>query len=90
MDPSDAHDLRNTEEAAIETAHLAIEGFSEHDSLKEAANVLKKIEGVRDVHCDNAGGTLAVTFDARITHVPALHDALLGSGYQPARTAKET
>jgi hypothetical protein len=28
-----------------------------------------------------------VTFDARKTHAPEIHDAILGSGYKPARMA---
>jgi copper chaperone CopZ len=89
MEPSDPHDLRNTEEAAIETAHLEIEGSGEQDSVTKAIGVLKKVEGVREVHGENASGIVTVTFDARVTHVPALHDALLRGGYHPARNARD-
>ena len=89
LDPSDPHDLRNTEEAAIETAHLAIEGSGENDSVAKAVAVLKNVKGVREVHGENASGILTVTFDARATHVPALHDALLQGGYHPARNATD-
>jgi copper chaperone CopZ len=89
MEPSDPHDLRNTEEAAIETVHLEIEGSSEGDSVTKAVAVLKKVAGVREVHGENASGIVTVTFDARVTHVPALHDALLKGGYHPARTARD-
>jgi hypothetical protein len=89
MEPSDPHDLRNTAEAAIETAHLAIEGLGEKDSVAKAVAVLKRVQGVREVHGENASGILTVTFDARRTHVPALHDALLKGGYHPARNATD-
>ncbi len=87
LDPSDPHDLRSTDEAAIEIAHLAVDGFSDDDSVKKVVDVLKKVDGVQEVHGEVASGMITVTFDARKTHVPALHDALLSSGYTPARTA---
>ena len=87
LDPSDPHDLRPTEEAAIETAHLAVDGLSGEDSVKKAVDILKKTDGVTEVHGQTAAGIITVTFDARKTHVPALHDALLKGGYTPARTA---
>ena len=39
------------------------------------------------MHGENASGMVTVTFDARKTHVPALHDELLKAGYTPAGTA---
>ncbi len=87
LDPSDPHDLRPTDEAAIETAHLAVDGLSGEDSVKKAVDILKKTDGVMEVHGQTAAGIITVTFDARKTHVPALHDALLKGGYTPARTA---
>ena len=86
LDPSDPHDLRPTEEAAIETAHLAVDGLTEADSVKEAVGILKKVDGVREVNGVPASGIITVTFDARKTHVPALHDALLKGGYHPSNT----
>ena len=87
LDPSDPHDLRPTDEAAIETAHLAVDGLSGEDSVKKAVDILKNTDGVTEVHGQTAAGIITVTFDARKTHVPALHDALLKGGYHPARTA---
>ena len=87
LDPSDPHDLRSTDEASIETAHLAMDGLSEEDSVQKVIAILKKVDGVREVHGTPASGIVTVTFDARKTHVPALHDALLKGGYTPARTA---
>ena len=87
LDPSDPHDLRPTDEAAIETAHLAVDGLSGEDSVQKAVDILKNTDGVTEVHGQTAAGVITVTFDARKTHVPALHDALLKGGYTPARTA---
>ena len=87
LDPADPHDLRSTDEAAIETVQLAVDGLTEKDSVARVADILKQVDGVSDVHGQNASGMITVTFDARKTHVPALHDALLKGGYTPARTA---
>ena len=46
LDPSDPHDLRPTEEAAIETAHLAMDGLTEEDSVPKVVAILKKVDGV--------------------------------------------
>ena len=64
LDPSDPHDLRPTDEAAIETAHLALDGLSGEDSVRKAVDILKKTDGVTEVHGETAAGTITVTFDA--------------------------
>lgn len=87
LDPSDPHDLRPTEEASIETAHLAMDGLTAEDSVAKVVNILQQVDGVQEAHGVAASGIVTVTFDARKTHVPALHDALLRSGYNPARNA---
>lgn len=87
LDPSDPHDLRPTDEAAIETAHLAVDGLTEQDSVQKVVDALKVVDGVQEVHGEVASGIITVTFDARKTHVPELQDALLKSGYTPAPTA---
>lgn len=87
IDPADPHDLRPTEEAAIETVHLAMDGMTQEDSVVHVVEMLKAIDGVHEVHGENASGIITVTFDARKLHVPDLHDALLKGGYTPARTA---
>jgi len=46
---------------------------------------LIRINGVREVKVDLGHERVIVTFDARKTHAPDLHDAILKSGYKPAR-----
>ncbi len=87
LDPSDPHDLRPTEEASIETVHLAMDGLTREDSVPRVVELLKAMDGIQEVHGENASGIVTVIFDARKTHVPAMHDALLAAGYTPARTA---
>ena len=87
LDPSDPHDLRPPQEAAIETVQLAMDGVTREDSVPHVVELLRRMDGVKEVHGENASGIVTVTFDARVTHVPALHDGLLKAGYTPARTA---
>ncbi len=87
LDPADPHDLRPTDKAAIETAQLAMDGLTEADNVQKVVDILQAVDGVQEVHGTPASGMVTVTFDARKTHVPALHDALLRGGYHPARTA---
>ena len=87
LDPSDPHDLRPTEEAAIETAQIATDGLTEQDSVQKVVDTLKAVDGVQEVHGEVASGIITVPFDARKTHVPALQDAMLKGGYTPASTA---
>jgi hypothetical protein len=42
---------------------------------------------VKEVIADPDTQNVWVTFDARKTHAPEIHDAILGSGYEPARMA---
>ena len=46
-----------------------------------------RIPGVQDVKVNTARERVIVTFDARKTHAPDLHDAILKSGYKPAPIA---
>ena len=41
-------------------------------------------DGVKEVVADPESENVWVTFDARKTHAPAIHDAILKSGYKPA------
>jgi len=56
--------------------------------VRKLRPTLMKINGVRDVMVDLAHERVIVTFDARKTHAPDLHDAILKSGYKPGTTAE--
>ena len=43
-----------------------------------------KINGVEDVTVDVENERIVVTYDARKTHPPDLHDVILNSRYRPA------
>jgi copper chaperone CopZ len=53
----------------------------------QAATGAEEHPGVKDVKVDLEHERVIVTFDARKTHAPDLHDAILSSGYKPAPIA---
>jgi copper chaperone CopZ len=55
--------------------------------VRKLRPILMKINGVQDVMVDLAHERVIVTFDARKTHAPDLHDAILKSGYKPGAKA---
>jgi len=55
--------------------------------VRKLRPVLKNIPGVKDVKVNLERERVVVTFDARKTHAPDLHDAILKSGYKPAPVA---
>ena len=71
----------------LETIEIATEGEDCDECVRKLRPVLKNIPGVNDVKVDLEHERVIVTFDARKTHVPDLHDAILKSGYKPAPVA---
>jgi len=55
--------------------------------VRKLRPALRRISGVKDVRVDLKHERVIVTFDARKTHPPDLHDAILNSGYKPAPVA---
>jgi len=84
MDPSDPHNLEETDHPILETIEIATEGEDCDECVAKLRDPLMRIEGVRDVKIDLAKERVIVTFDARKTHAPSLHDAILESGYKPS------
>ena len=52
-----------------------------HDLEVESA--LRNLQGIKEVKVDRDSATATVTFDNSRVDVPAMHDALLKSGYKP-------
>ena len=83
-EPSDPHNPERSDHAVIETIEIATEGEDCDECVRKLRPVLMKINGVRDVIVDLEDEKVIVKFDARKTHAPDLHDAILKSGYKPA------
>ncbi len=87
MEPSDPHNPEHADHAILETIEIATEGEDCDQCVRRLRPVLMKIKGVQDVIVDLPDERVIVTFDARKTHAPDLHDAILKSGYKPAPVA---
>jgi copper chaperone CopZ len=88
LDPADPHNLQETDKPVLERISIATEGEDCDECVRRLRPQLMKINGVRDVVVDLARQRVVVTFDARKTHAPDLHDAILQSGYKPAPAAE--
>ena len=86
-DPADPFFPERADHAILETIEIATEGENHHQAARKLRAPLMKIEVVHDVKVDFEHGRVIVTFDARKTHPPDLHDAILKSGYKPEPTA---
>ncbi|HEU0275622.1 MAG TPA: heavy metal-associated domain-containing protein [Candidatus Udaeobacter sp.] len=86
-DPSDPFNAERSDHAILETIEIATEGEDCDECVRKLRGPLMKVKGVHDVKVDLPRERVIVTFDARRTHPPDLHDAILKSGYKPGATA---
>ena len=68
-----------------ETRVLGIEGMTCDNCVKTLTKALKGMTGVKDVQVDRASARASITFDSTKTNMPAIHEAILRSGYKPTR-----
>jgi copper chaperone CopZ len=84
MDPADPHNLERADHPILETIEIATEGEDCDECVRKLREPLMRIPGVQSINVNIPGERVVVTFDARKTHAPDLHDAILASGYKPA------
>ena len=87
MDPADPHNPERADHPILETIEIATESEDCDECVRKLREPLMRIPGVRDVKVNTARERVIVTFDARKTHAPVLHYAILKSGYEPAPIA---
>ena len=68
----------------LETHDIGIEGMTCDNCVRTVEKALRGVSGVTQVRVDRHAALATVTFDSTKTHMPALHDALLKSGYRPS------
>jgi copper chaperone CopZ len=71
------------QERVIETTRIGIAGMTCDECVKKVEKALRGVQGVKEVKVDRQNAVATVTFDSTQTHVPAMHDTLLRSGYKP-------
>ena len=86
-EPSDPFNPERADHAIVETIEIATTGEDCDQCVRKLRPVLMKINGVQDVTVDLEDEKVIVKFDARKTHAPDLHDAILKSGYKPGPVA---
>jgi copper chaperone CopZ len=86
-DPNDPFNPERADHAIAETIEIATEGEDCDECVRKLRPVLTKVPGVLDVVVDLPDERVIVKFDARKTHAPDLHDAILKSGYKPGAVA---
>jgi copper chaperone CopZ len=87
LDPADPHNLQDADRPVLERIAIATEGEDCDECVRKLRQPLMNIPGVCDVAVDTRRERVIVTFDARKTHAPDLHDTILQSGYNPAAFA---
>jgi len=88
VEPNDPHNPERADHAIIKTIEIATEGEDCDQCVRKLRPLLMRISGVQDVTIDLESERVIVKFDARKTHAPDLHDAILKSGYRPAPLAE--
>lgn len=68
-----------------ETRVFGIEGMTCDNCVKTLTRALKRVNGVKDINIDRSAAQATITFDTTKTDMPAIHDAVLASGYKPTR-----
>jgi copper chaperone CopZ len=88
VDPASPFSPDHGDQPVIETIEIATEGEDCDECVRKLREPLMEIGGVKDVMTDTVNERVIVRFDARKTHAPDLHDAILKSGYKPAPIAE--
>lgn len=86
-DPADPFFAERADHAILETIEIATEGEDCEECVRKLRPVLTYVAGVKEIKVDLPHQRVIVTFDARKTHVPDIHDAILQSGYKPGPIA---
>ncbi len=70
-------------ERVTDTVTIGIAGMTCDNCVRRVERALRGLAGVKEVSVDRAAALARVTYDSSAVDVPAMHDALLKSGYKP-------
>lgn len=71
------------DQRVTESATIGIAGMTCDNCVRRVEKALRALPGIKELSVDRAGAVARVTFDRSKVDVPAMHDALLKSGYRP-------
>jgi Cu+-exporting ATPase len=74
----------NQPNPGLETRDIGIAGMTCDHCVRRVTQALQRVDGVRDVSVNRETARARVTFEQSKTDIPALHNAILKSGYEPA------
>ncbi|HVV01565.1 MAG TPA: heavy-metal-associated domain-containing protein [Verrucomicrobiae bacterium] len=72
------------EERVTDSVTIGITGMTCDQCVKKVEQTLRKLPGIKDVKVSRQEAVARVTYDDTMIDVPAMHDALLKSGYKPS------
>jgi copper chaperone CopZ len=67
-----------------ETKTIGVTGMTSDKCVKKIERAFRRHPGVKDIQIDRESATATISFDARQTNMPELHELLLHSGYKPS------
>ncbi|MGH7973095.1 MAG: heavy-metal-associated domain-containing protein [Limisphaerales bacterium] len=71
------------EARVTDTVTIGIAGMTCDHCVRKVDRALRSLPGVKEVSVDRGRALARVTYDDSLVNVPAMHDALLKSGYKP-------
>jgi copper chaperone CopZ len=71
------------DERVTDTVTIGIAGMTCDNCVRKVEQALRALPGVKEVAVNRREAVAKVTYDDTRVNVPAMHDALLKSGYQP-------
>ena len=74
------------DQRVTETVTIGIAGMTCDECVPKSRTRAAVVAGIKELTVDRANALARVTFDDWSANVPAMHDALLRSGYRPVPT----
>ncbi len=74
------------ETRVTDTTTIGIAGMTCDNCVRKVERALRALPGIKEVTVDRAAALAKVAYDSSAVDVPAMHDALLKSGYRPVPT----
>ena len=82
MDKTEIANLTK-EDRLTDTVKIGIAGMTCDECVRKVENAFRGLRGVKEVKVDRRSAIATVTYNNSLVDVPAMHDALLKSGYKP-------